>query len=148
MKYLLVIPFFLFFNMYLFGQALKFEDISKEILDHLDDMGISTSSLLNSYESEYFNIIFKNARNTFDFKDKKVGFITGSSGKTQSNKKQYFDLERDRFHRKYTPSGGTLYIFNEVQKEESGGYDAVIVYWSKVLIPAKDLPKRLRDDMF
>jgi hypothetical protein len=144
MKYLLIGLIYLLFNMSLFGQVRSFEDIPKEILEHLDDMGINGFPLLNSYESEYFNFIFMDSLNIFDFYGKSVGFITGSSGKTLSNKKQYFDLEKDRFNHKYTPNGGVLYIFDENQRTESEGYDAVIVYWCKFLIPIKDLPKKLK----
>ena len=77
----------------------------------------------------------------FDFTEKKVGFIYSGA---RSNKKEYFDLEKDRFNRSNTPNGGTLYIFDDAQKEQSDGYDAAIVYWSKRLIPIQDVIKRLR----
>ena len=35
-----------------------------------------------------------------------------------------------------------MYIFDAIQKEASGGYDAVIVYWSKFLLPTEDIVKR------
>lgn len=40
---------------------------------------------------------------------------------------------------------GTLYIFNAFQKEESGGYDAAIVYWSKFVIPIEEIINRLKN---
>jgi hypothetical protein len=45
---------------------------------------------------------------------------------------------------KHPCDNGTLYIFDETQKKESGGYDAAIVYWSKCLIPIQDVVKRLK----
>ena len=38
-------------------------------------MGIDNSPLLNSYESEYLNVVFKDSLNGFDFHGKKIGFI-------------------------------------------------------------------------
>jgi hypothetical protein len=131
-------------NMIVFGQIENFENIPKGILEHLDNMGMDKFPLVNSYESDYLNVIFKDSRKDFDFAGKKVGFITGSTGNTISNKKKYFDSEKDRFYHKYSPNGGTLYVFNESQKEKSGGYDAVIVYWCKVLLRLEDLPERLK----
>ena len=106
-------------------------------------MGTDDCSLLNRYESTYFNVVFGKSRKDFDFTEKKIGFITGSSGKRISDKRKYFNLERDRLNRNYSPNIGTLYIFNATQKEESGGYDAAIVYWSKVLVPIESIVKLL-----
>ena len=145
MKHLSLILVVLSLSMSLFGQVRNFKEISKEILEQLNKMRMDSSSLLNCYESVYFNVAFEKSRKDFDFTGKKIGFITGSSGKTISNKRNYFDLERDRLSHNYSPNGGTLYIFDETQKEESGGYDAAIVYWSKVLVPVKDVVKRLKD---
>jgi hypothetical protein len=124
-------------------QIPNFNDIPKDILEQLGKMGIDNCSLLNTYESAYFNVIFEKSRKDFDFTGKKIGFITGSNGKTKSNKTNYFRLERDRFNRNTTTNGGTLYIFDAEQKEKSGGYDAAIVYWSKVLVPINDVVIRL-----
>ena len=47
--------------------------------------------------------------------------------------------------RNFTIIGGSsLYIFDAVQKEESGGYDAAIVCWSKFVIPIEEVVKRLK----
>ena len=140
MKYLSVL-IMLFSSINLLGQARSFNNIPKNILNQLDKMGVDDSLLLNAYESTYFNHIFEKPRKEFDFTEKKIGFIYGGA---KSNKKEYFDLEKDRFNRNNTPNGGTLYIFDEDQKEKSGGYDAAIVYWSKILVPSKEVVKRLK----
>lgn len=139
MKYLAIIMM-LFSGINLLGQVQNFTDIPKDILEQLDKMGIDDSPMLSSHESAYFNEVFKENLNGFDFTGKKVGFIERGGIR---NKKKYFDLEKDRFSRKETPNGGTLYIFDETQKKESGGYDAAIVYWSKILIPIQDVVNRL-----
>lgn len=145
MKNLLVILFLLFMKLNLFGQAPNFGDFPKNILEHLNKMGTESSHFLNGYESEYFNVIFKDSRGEFDFTEKKIGFITGSNGGTLSNKKEYFDKERDRLLHNYTINiAADLYVFNEDQKGKSGEYDAVIAYWCKVLLRIEDLPQKLK----
>ncbi len=140
MKNILIIVC-LFLSMNSLGQITTFKNVPKDILEDLGEMGVDESSVLNQCESEYFNVIFQCIRKDFDFTDKKIGFILRGG---RSNKKEYFDKERDRFSRNYSPNVGTLYVFDENQKKESGGYDAAIVYWSKVLLPAKDVVKRLK----
>lgn len=139
MKYLAII-IMLFSGINLLGQVRSFNDIPKDILEQMDKMGVDDSPMLSSHESAYFNVIFKENLNGFDFTGKKVGFIERGGIR---NKKEYFDLEKDRFNRKETTNGGTLYVFDEIQKKESGGYDAVIVYWSKILMPIQDVVNRL-----
>ncbi|GHV72557.1 hypothetical protein FACS1894201_02460 [Bacteroidia bacterium] len=144
MKYL-IINIVLLHSINLFGQMQKFDSIPKEILNQLDKMGIDNSPLLNYCESAYFNVVFGKSRKVFDFTEKKIGFLTGSSGKTKDSKKGYFNGEKERFYCNSTPTNGTLYIFNAAQKEESGGYDAVIVYWSKFLLPIEDVVRRVKN---
>jgi hypothetical protein len=124
-----------------FGQVRDFNDIPKEILEQLDKMGVDNSLLLNSCESAYLNVIFKDSLKGFDFTNKKIGFIKAGS---KRDKADYFNGERERFYRNTTTTNGNLYILDTTQKAESGGYDAVIVYWSKRLIPINDLVKRLK----
>jgi hypothetical protein len=140
----LIIGIMLLSSVSLFEQVRSFNPIPKDVLEQLDKMGVDDSLLLNGYESACFNVIFENARKSFDFTAKNVGFMTGSSGEIKSSKGEYFKLEKDRFNCNYSPNGETLYIFDAVQKEESGRYDATIVYWSKILVSAKDIVKRLK----
>lgn len=125
----------------LFAQVVSFNEISIEYISQYDKMGVDDSPLLNEYESDYFNYVYKESLNKFDFSGKKIGFIYSGA---KSNKKEYFDLEKKRFKHGETPNLGVLYIFDEVQKEESGGYDAVIVYWCKIKLSEQEVVKRLR----
>ena len=133
----------LFFVSILFGQAQDFKDIPQDLLEDLLKMDFRDSSLITPEEGRYLNVIFENSRKEFDFRGKKVGFITGSSGKIQSSKADYFRVEKDRYNRGYTPNGGELYIFDEKQKEETGGYDAAIVYWCKFRLSEDRVIRRL-----
>ena len=124
----------------LFGR--NYDDIPKEILEQLDQIGVDNSPLLNYYESTYLNVIFKDNINEFDFKEKKVAFIKISG---ENGKFHYFDMQKKHINDKKSPcNNGTLYIFNTSQKVESGGYDAAVVYWSKFIIPIEKVVKRLK----
>ena len=122
----------------------EFKNIPDSILSNIDKMGINECLLLTELEGKYFNTLYKIDDRTFNLCGKKVGFFTGSMGKNKTNKHVYFTGERYRLNSRYSPNAGALYIFDEIQKEESGGYDAAIVYWSKMLIPVKDVVKRLK----
>ena len=100
----------LLFSINVFGQVRNFNEISTDILSRLNKMGLDSSSLLNDAESAYFNELFKDSLNVFNFVGKKVGFILSG---TRSNKSEYFKEEKDRFNRNYTPNKGTLYIFDK-----------------------------------
>lgn len=124
----------------LFAQVISFNEISIEYISQYDKMGVDDSPLLNEYESDYFNYVYKESLNGFNFSGKKIGFIDGGA---KSDKKKYFDLEKKRYKRGETPNHGTLYILDEAQKEKSGGYDAVIAYWCKLYYTREQIIKKL-----
>ena len=124
------------------GQVRNFNDIPNDILLQLDKIGVDGSPLLNSHESAFLKIIFKDSLKGFDFINKKVGFIkiSGEKGKIH-----YFDMQKKHFvDEKHPCDNGTLYIFDASQKEESGGYDAGIVYWNKFLVPIDKVVTKLK----
>ncbi|MBQ0058145.1 MAG: hypothetical protein KBT20_10860 [Bacteroidales bacterium] len=127
-----------------FGQVSNFADIPKALLENIGNLGINDSLLLNTQESIYFNCIFEKSRNDFDFTEKKIAFLTGSSGNDKSTKRDYFNLEKYQYVHNFPPNSGELYVFNEEQKEKSGGYDAAIVYWCKVIMTKEKVVERLR----
>lgn len=71
MKKYLAITIMLVFSISVFGQVYSFKNIPTEILDNLDKMGVDKSTLLNSYESEYFNVIFKDRKKILILQGKK-----------------------------------------------------------------------------
>jgi hypothetical protein len=106
---------------------------------------IVEDSLLNETEGIYLNGVFGVTRKDFNFINKKVGFLTGSSGKTMGSKNYYFDMQEKHSINKNSPiDNGSLYIFDAKQKEASGGYDAAIIYWSKLIISIDEVIERLR----
>jgi len=103
----------------------------------LDSCGVDDSPILNKYESEFLNYYFKDIGGTFNFINKKIVFITGSSGSKISNKIEYFDSIR-KWQNDYNSKITTSVIqFTPEQKEESGGYDAIVTYWVKLLLPSR-----------
>ena len=140
MKYL-AITMMLFLNINLYGQVRNFNEIPKDVLGQMDKMGIDDSPLLNSHESAFLNVVFKDSLKGFDFTNKKIGFLLAGS---KRNKKEFFKEEKERYHNNCTTINGTLCILDATQKKESGGYDAVIVYWCKYLIPIQDVVKMLK----
>ena len=116
---------------------------SNESMGQTNTTETDDSLLLNEAESALLNKIFETTRKDFDFTNKKVGFIkiSGERGKIH-----YFDMQKKHFANENSPCDkGSLYIFNNTQKAESGGYDAAIVYWSKFVISIEEVVKRLKD---
>ena len=122
-------------------QVRNYNEVPKEILKNLDKMGIDANPLLNKYESAFFNVIFKDSINRFDFTNKKIVFLLAGN---KRSKKEYFKDVKKWYNNDSTTVSSTLYIFNATQKEESGGYDAAIVYWSKFIIPVEKIVERLK----
>jgi hypothetical protein len=125
------------FGQTIFRQVNNFAEIPTELLIHIGNMGIDSSLILNEYEGKYLNFIFKVNPQDFNLVGKKL---------TYKSKKGFFKDEKEWFFRgeKSGVGGATLYIFNAAQKEESGGYDAAIIYWSKFLLPVEQVIKRLK----
>ena len=110
--------------------------------------GLDDSPKLNDVESKYFNEVFEHKKGEFDFTNSYVAFYTGSSGTTKSKKSSYFyNLQNsnnggsDNMH--LWMAGGTqILILDKKEKEKSGGYDVILVSWSK-LLKQKKSRKRL-----
>lgn len=143
MKKYFAIFMLLVFSMNIFGQVQGSYSIPTELGNQLDKIGVNDSTLLNSYESVFLNEVFKDSLKMFDFTGKRIAFFKG--GSAESSKKDYFNMHKKHLSNENSPcDNGNLYIFDEAEKKESGGYDAVIVYWSKFVVPKKKLVKRLK----
>lgn len=109
----------------------------------IDSCGTNDSPSLNSHEVQYFNKSLENQRNQsgFDFRNKKIGFAYGNFGKGIISKKEYFD----KWGRDYYRSGhgvvDILLVLTNEEKLKSGGYDAIVVSWSKTGIYGKHRDK-------
>ena len=105
----------------------------------LDQCGQDDDPSLNRYEVDYFNYMFLDQREDFDFGHKRVAFFTGSLGTTLSSKSEYFNdlgtdnsqqtLEKHQSHAETT----RLLILTSEEKQQIN-YDIILISGSKILI--------------
>lgn len=120
----------LLLSLFSLGQENNFQDLPKKILENLDKMGEDDSPNLNEFEASYLKAVFKDELKAYDLTGKKVGFIQNG---TKTNKNEYFNEVQDRYNKDMGLIGGSaIYLFSPKGKKESEGYDAAIIYWSKV----------------
>lgn len=97
-----------------------------------DSLGIDTHVALNRQEIDFLNTSLINSRNTFDFANKKIAFVTGSSGRKLISKQNYFLT----CVKPWTDIGSLPQIFfvslTPEEKEKSKGYDAIVMSWVKL----------------
>ena len=100
----------------------------------IDSLGLDNNSLLNKYESAFIKNQFEKDSIIFDFTDKRIAFYEGLTG--FKTKKEYFDDCREWLE---NGQDGALQIIilSEAEKKESGGFDAIIVAWSKKAVNPK-----------
>ena len=96
---------------------------------------------LDADEGAYLNKVFEAVREDFDFTNKRVGFIKVNGNR---GKKYYLNTQKAYSEEEGPCCAAQLFIFNAVQKEECGGYDAAIIYWSKRVIPIEEVVRRMK----
>ncbi len=105
----------------------------KSLVQNIDDCGKDDNPLLTMEESffleKYFNE--KLQRPAFDFKDKKVLFVTGSGGTIISTKSEYFRNIKEWLENHNSTISTFIEELTDEEKAEFG-YDAVITMWTKV----------------
>tara|TARA_B100000809_G_scaffold152297_1_gene149645 strand:- start:5073 stop:5519 length:447 start_codon:yes stop_codon:yes gene_type:complete len=144
MKILISTLFVLFQTSILFGQ-----------ITEVQNCGLDNEPNTNKSEAGYFNEVFMDKRGPFDFTEKVIAFYTGSSGTTKSDKSRYFSGLKNANNEKkdihaWQAGGAQLLILTDDEKELSGGYDAILVSWSKLLKTGKSrrkLVKRLKNTL-
>ncbi len=97
-------------------------------------LGLDNNPLLTESEARYFNEQVKEKRINFDFINKKVGFFRGNNGANLQSKSDYFNLIKERLGSNIDGSNDFIILLTNEEKNESGGYDAIIVSWSKLLV--------------
>ena len=110
----------------------------------IDSCGLDNEIKLNKYESSYFHKTLNEVPKDFSFFNKIVGFAYGNSGKIIISKRDYFDRWGKSYFEKGNKVINTLIILNENEKAKSGGYDAIIVSWSKINIDDKRRQKIIK----
>ena len=102
---------------------ITFDDMPKELIDNFDKMGNDDTALLNDYEAEYLNVIFKDCRGDFDFKGKRIRFFPCS-------KVDFFKGEKNRHAEGVFPSQCKSF---RIKLEDGKYYDAELslVFWKQ-----------------
>ncbi|MGQ7869397.1 hypothetical protein [Sunxiuqinia sp. sy24] len=98
----------------------------------LDSLGIDNRPILNNYEVKLLNSLLEEQRDTFDFKNKKVAFITGSSGTKIISKSEYFNNSVIPWIEKDSSPQISMYQLTYEEKSKSGGYDILVLSWEKL----------------
>ena len=123
--------------------------ISKNTLDHMDKTGLDNSPFLNRYESALLSEMLPESLKWFNFSGKKVGFVDVSHNMgfivINYGKKGYFEkLKRFYSDERIYFDNGMLYILNDRQKKESGGFDVAIVCGNNFVLSEENIVKRLK----
>lgn len=134
-----------FCNSFVRAQQNQTKIIPQDISECLSQIGNDTDSKLNASESKYLNYRFKNEKGTFDFTNTKVFFLKGNMGTVLSNKKEFFDSEKNFIDLQgFLPLGTCQLIVFDNNETIQTGYNAVIIELSKKYISKKESIKRFK----
>ncbi len=78
------------------------------------------------------NLLLEESRDTFDFKNKKVAFITGSSGTRIVSKYEFFNNSVIPWIEKDLRPQIFMCQLTDKEKSKSGGYDVLVLSWVKI----------------
>ena len=125
----------------------KLAECEKEKPTDLYQLGLDNNPILTKAESDYFNKAFKDHKANFNFSKMKIGFFYGNNGSRIQTKKQYFDSAKNRLGNCESASNDFVIKLTNEEKAESGGYDFIIVSWSKIIPTDKErMIKELKDN--
>jgi hypothetical protein len=108
------------------------------------DCGIDNKPELTDKEAIFFSEYLKvpAQKNGFDFRNKKILFVTGSNGSTVGSKIDYFNDVRDWKNNNNDKIATYLVVLDKDEAQEYR-YDAIITYWVKILINTPKQKKRV-----
>ena len=98
----------------------------------LDSLGINSSSTLNRQEVELLNLLLGEKRDTFNFQNKEVAFITGGTGNGILPKNVYFRSYVKPWLDKASKPQISIVQLTEEEKSKSNGYDVLVLSWVKM----------------
>jgi len=96
---------------------------------NLSNCGLDNNPALTDDEAAFLNAYFGEDENEFDFKGKKVLIVSGKQGLRIENKVDYFKDIKQRLEETGLPVATIPLPLTEMEKIQSGGYDAVITHW-------------------
>jgi hypothetical protein len=99
---------------------------------NLNELGIDDNPNLTEAESKFLiDYMTNEQRGNLDFKNKKVIFVTGSSGHLLGTKSKYFDNIKE-WNKNGNQIATWVVTLKENEKIYSGGYDVIVTYWVKI----------------
>ncbi len=110
----------------------------------LDSCGLDNSSEISKHEAEFLNTYLSEQRGNFDFTGKKIAFVTGSSGSKMGTKSEYFK-NIVQYKKENAKVVSSIVVLTEDEKQKSGGYDAVVSYWVKIILDRKKIIEKLKE---
>jgi hypothetical protein len=102
--------------------------------DNLNSVGNDTTRELSEEDAIFFNKIFQFQRNSFDFRKKKVAFVNTNEidrRKSIKTKQEYIQRIKKVLEEDFLFQFDAIHILTEREKNESGGYDAIIIFQCK-----------------
>lgn len=116
-------------------------------INEIEKCGLDDKDLLNEFEGKYFNEVFADRKGSFDFSGKRVAFLRGSSGRVSSNKLNFFKTVKTQnpndvknVHT-WNANGTQLIILTEEERVLCGGFDVILISWSKMANPRDKIIK-------
>lgn len=107
---------------------------SQEIV--IDSCGIDNKPILNDFEITYFKLEFKELKD-LNLKEKKFAFAKGNYGSSIISKDDYFNFYGRKYFKENKKIANIIIKLNDKEKTISGGFDYIIVSWSKIVINEK-----------
>jgi hypothetical protein len=99
---------------------------------NIDSLGLDNSPFLNKDEVTLLNSLLEEQRNSLEFTNLKVAFITGSNGGTIVTKSDYFKNSVIPWIKDKLEPQIFMVKLTKEEKEQSGGYDVFVLSWVKV----------------
>ncbi|MFY0600785.1 MAG: hypothetical protein JXR03_14015 [Cyclobacteriaceae bacterium] len=113
----------------------------------IDSCGLNNSSVLNEFEIQYFKqeLSKQLERHGFNLINKKIAFAQGNFGKGIITKQEYFNQWGRSYFNNNSHVVNQLIVLNAEERVNSGGYDAIIISWSKILVAGKHRRKLIEN---
>lgn len=112
--------------------------------DHVDIVN-KNKNYISEKEAELLTQVFTEI-DAFDFNNKKIAFVAGASGNILLDKTEFFEDYIEPVIQGDKKNVCKLIILTEIEIEESGGYDAIILTPAKIFKEThkQELLKELR----
>jgi hypothetical protein len=106
----------------------------------IDSCGLDNKSVLTNWEIEYFKQSIKTLK-SIDLENKMLAFAHGNFGSNVISKKDYFEKWGREYYTRNIVVSNILIKLTEEEKLLSGGYEYIIISWSKILPAGKNRKK-------